>query len=78
MKLLHIAVFTFGLAALAGCQSGTMRDIESGAKNEACKTSCEEGRATCQEKCEEEVDKDACKLACDAGRDKCAKECKQS
>ncbi len=71
-------MLTLGLAALSmGCKGSTMTDIKQGAKNEACKQSCEEARTTCEEKCAEEVDKDACKLACDTARDKCNKECKQ-
>lgn len=74
-----IMMVLFVAAAFAGgCKSSTMADVKSGAKKEACNTSCDEAKAECVEKCSEEADQDACKLACDAARDKCAKDCKNS
>ena len=80
VRTIRIALFTFGLAAFGfACKSGTMQDIKSGAKDEACKQSCDEARTKCQDACEKdlEADKDACKLACDTAKDKCASECNQ-
>lgn len=80
VRIIRVTILTLGLAALGmACKSGTMQDIKSGAKDEACKQSCEEARVKCQDACEKdlEADQDACKLACDTAKDKCAKECSQ-
>lgn len=77
MRKITLALFVLGALA-GGCKSSTMNDVTTGAKNEACKTSCDEAKTECFNKCTAEADQDACKIACDVAKEQCVKECKQN